>query len=279
MRGFSLAVAAVTLAGCAAVQNAGMGPAVSAEDVGRLSQDETAPIDAAQHELQVAQQARNQAMLRLQDEQGRLAMARPGVQAADAQVEAARIGIENARKTGDPNPIQQARRQLDLAIAFRKERQARVDYERHAVDLRQAQVTAADRTIALARARVERSKLVALEEAHNPAAGKYNAGLFAAAVDRDRAAADDAARDVTKAHGDAASSFETWQALRRAYAEEQGLAPVRGGAPASPQPAPGALPRSPQQPGPQQNPRQPPSQPSFPAGPQSEGPPPAPGSP
>ena len=219
------------LAGCASVGGTvGMGPEVSAADVGRLSQDDLGPINAAQRQLQAAEQARNHAVLQEDDAKGQLAMAKPAIDAADADISGAQVGLENAQKTGDQSKIQEAARQVDLATTFRKERQARVDYLNHEVDLRASEVTAADRQIALARAQVERSKLVALEQAHNPAATKYDTGLFESAVDNARRAVDSAEQQVATARQSSSASFEGWQAVRRDYATQQGLAPVRGGA-------------------------------------------------
>ncbi len=266
------AAAGLLIGGCASVQGAvGMGPMVSEADMGRLSQNDLGPVSDARQRVGSMEQARNRAVLRLDDAKGQLAMAVPAVSAADSGIDAAKIGLANAQETGDQAKIQKAAHQLDLATTFKKEREARVDYLKREVDLRKAEVTAADRRLDLAKAQLERSKLVALEQAKNPAASKYNAGLFEAEVDSARRSVDAAEHDVAMARQSAGSTFEGWQAVRRTYAEQQGLAPVGGGQPAGQSAAPQAAPPAPANNAPAapeiNAPKQPSGQPATPGNP------------
>lgn len=231
----SVLAAGLWLGGCAGSRESMVGDS----DVGRLSSNQLGPIDRAQRELDRAKQGEAKASLALDAAKSQVAMATPGLKVADADIESAKAALATAQDSGDPNRIQSAQHQLRLGETFKKSQRAKIDYLAREQTLREDQVAAAKERIDLATARLEQSKFFALQQAGNPAAHKYKAGIFETAVNyrtEDVATADG---KVTKDRQATRSAFDAWQAVRHNYAEQQGLIPARGGEPAvEPQPPP-----------------------------------------
>ena len=226
---WTVAAAGLWLGACATTEPTGIaGPMVSSADMGRLSPQQLHPVDEAQAQFFRAQQARNRAALQLQDAKNQVAVTEPRVQAADADIKAAEAHLDAAKQSGDPRSIGAAQHELDVARLEKQAREANIDYLNHEVSYRDAALTLSSRQVDLADARLQQSKLLALQQAHNPAANKYSSAAFQGLVENRQGAVQDAENGLSQARQAMNQSFDDWQGARRSVAQEQGMLPARG---------------------------------------------------
>ncbi len=209
---------------------------VSQTDLGSLQSSQLGPVDEAQAALSSARQAKAQAQQRLQQAQSSLKVAQPGQQSAQASIDEAEARLAQAKQGGDPAAIAQAKQALKVANDYKVEERDRVAYLQREIDAADAELSATEKRIDLAKAKLEQSRLEALREAKSPAANKYQGWEFDKAVaDRGRDYAS-AKSEADKAQAKAQRSFDAWQLSKNQVASEKGLEPARGGPGARPMP-------------------------------------------
>ncbi len=235
--GWIAVVAMGAFVGCATERTT-----VTGADLGRLKASQLGPVDQAQAELGAAEQARAQAARQLEAAESALRVAEPGQMAAQASIDQAKAELSRAEQSGDPKLIDQAKQRRTIAQDYGREEEARTDFYVRDAAARRADLAAADRRVDLARAEVEKSRLEALREAHNPAANKYQGWRFDEAVStrsEDLSGAMEAAKHARRR---AREAFDQWQLAKNQYLRDQQIQPARGG-PVAPPPLESPLPR------------------------------------
>ena len=171
MKKLGIMVALAALAACA-------GTTVSDADLGRLAQGQMGPVSEARQFVGSARDEQARARLHLQEVQHESQLAKADAQAAQADADRAAIQAKVANDTRDPGQLEQARTMKAQADAKKRAADARADYAKKLVAARQASISAADQQVALGEARLERAKLLSLQQANIPAAGKYDMAKF-----------------------------------------------------------------------------------------------------
>jgi len=214
---YVLALAAV--AGCAGMRGGAREspPAaqVSDADFGRLGPDQMAPVDQARQFLASARDEQGRAKLRQQQtmHEADLATADQAAAASDAQRAAAQAKMANDSR--EPAALEQARQLQEQAQLHKSEADAHAEYAAKLAEARQAAVKAADDQVALGEAKVEWSKLQALQLASVPAAGKYDAGKFQTRVNEAQKSFDEALKKARELEGQATASQQRWEDLQK----------------------------------------------------------------
>lgn len=192
------------------------GAAVSDADAGRLGPEQVGLVTRARQDVDVAQDALARTRLGLQEARNEEGLAKADLQAAEADQKVADAQRKVANDSRAPDALERARLLQEQATAHREVADLHLEYARRLVGEREAEVQAAERQLQVAQARVEWSKLQALEQAGNPAATKYDAGRFQTAV---RDAEGDAAEAAGKAQtlaAQATAARQRWEdSLRR----------------------------------------------------------------
>ena len=213
----ALALAAVT--GCSMLHRGAQSEArsstVSDADAGRLGPEQEALVHEARQALDGARDALSRANLGLQQAQNEEGTAKADQQAAQADQKVADAQQKVANDSRGPEALEKARRLQELAKAHGQAANLHADYASKLVDERKAEVEAAERQVKVAQARVERSKLQALEQARNPAATKYDAGRFQTAVNDAQGELDAAAQKSRALEAQATAARQRWEDSER----------------------------------------------------------------
>lgn len=195
---------------------------VSEADVGRLGPEQEALVDQARQGLASARDALSRTTLRLQQAQNEENTAKADEQAAAADQKVADAQQRVANDSRAPDALEKARQLQERAKARKQVADLHLDYANKLIDERKAEVQAAEQQVKVAQARVEWSKLQALEEARNPAAGKYDGGRFQTAVND---AQGDLDKRVQKSHdleAQATVARQRWEDSQRGLRAQGG---------------------------------------------------------
>ncbi|HEX7487549.1 MAG TPA: hypothetical protein VF341_01485 [Anaeromyxobacteraceae bacterium] len=224
MKKLGIAVALAALAACA-----GMGRGKQASeatvpdaDLGRLAQGQMGPVDEARQFLGSARNEQARAKLHLQEVQHESELATADAQSAKADADRAAVQAKVANDSRDPGQLEQARVMRLHAEANKRAAEARADYAKKMSAARQASLGAADQQVALGEARLERGKLLALQQANVPAAGKYDMAKFDARVADAQKNFDQALQKARDQESQAMAAQQTWDDAQR-QAESQAL--------------------------------------------------------
>jgi len=207
---------ALALAACAGQRaGEGDGPRVADADVGRLAPEQMQPVDDARRWLASARDELARAKLRTEDTAHEGELAKADRQAADAEHQRAEAQARIAETSRDPAQTERARRLQEQARLAKAAADTRADWAAKTSVARQADVHAAEQQVRLGDARVEESKLRALQAAGIPAAGKYDAAKFQEQIQGAQRAFEDALRKARDLQGQATASQQRWQDLQR----------------------------------------------------------------
>lgn len=187
---------------------------VTDADVGRLGPEQEALVDQARKELASAHDALSRTSLRLQQAQNEEGTAKADQQAANADQKVADAQQKVANDSRAPDALEKARQLQDQAKAHKQVADVHLEYANKLIDQRKAEVQAAEQRVKVAQARVEWSKLQALEQANNPAAAKYDAGRFQTAVNDAQADLDKATQKAHDLEGQATAARQRWGDLQ-----------------------------------------------------------------
>lgn len=208
-------VALAAVLGCMHGAQRDARPATVAEtDVGRLAPEQAGLVNQARQALGVARDALSRARLGLQDAQNEVGTAKAELQAARADQVIADAQQKVANDSRAPEAVEKARRLQGQAKANLQAAELHVEYAGKLVAEREAEVRAAERQVEVAQARVEWSKLQALEQAGNPAATKYDAARFRAAVEEAQRKLAGAARSARSLEAQASAARQRWEDAR-----------------------------------------------------------------
>jgi colicin import membrane protein len=188
---------------------------VSEADVGRLGPEQEALVDQARQALNVARDDLSRTRLRLQQAQNEEGNAKADQQAAAADQKVADAQQKMANDSRAPDALEKARQLQEKAKAHKQVADLHAEYADKLVDERKAEVQAAERQVKVAQARVEWSKLQALEQAKNPAATKYDAGRFQTAVNDAQGELDAAAHNAQSLEAQATTARQQWEQSQR----------------------------------------------------------------
>lgn len=225
----TLALAAVM--GCmhGGAQSEAKSSTVSEADVGRLGPEQEALVDEARQALANAGDALSRTNLRLQEAQNEEGTAKADQHAAESDQKVADAQQKVANDSRDPDALEKARQLQEQARAHKLAADAHLEYAKKLIDQRKAEMQAAEQQVKVAQARVEWSKLQALEQAKNPAATKYDHGRFQTAVND---AQGDLDKAVQKAHDlevQATAARQQWEdSQRRLQAQGDGTSSETG---------------------------------------------------
>lgn len=195
---------------------------VADTDVGRLGPEQEGLVNQARQALDGARDAVSRTKLRLQQAQNEEGIAKADLQAAQADQKVADAQQKVANDSRAPDAVENARRLQEQAKAHQQAAELHVAYAGKLIDLREAEVQAAERQVKLDQARVEWSKLQALEQARNPAAAKYDPGRFQTAVNEAQGGLDEATRNARSLEGQATAARQRWE-------DSRGRLPANGG--------------------------------------------------
>jgi hypothetical protein len=193
---------------------------VSEADVGRLGPEQEALVHQARLALNIARDALSRTNLRLQQAQNEEGTAKADQQAAGADQKVADAQQKLANDSRAPDALEKARQLQEQAKANKQVADLHAEYASKLIDERKAEVQAAERLVKVAEARVEWSKLQALEQAQNPAATKYDAGRFQTAVNDALGELDAATKNARSLEDQATAARQRWEdSQRRVQAE------------------------------------------------------------
>ncbi len=204
--------------------------AVPDADLGRLSQGQMGPVDEARQFLGSARDEQARAKLHVQEVQHEDQLAKADAQSAKADADRAAVQAKVANDSREPGQLEQARVMKQQSDARKRAADARADYAKKLTAARQTSLAAADQQVALGEARLERAKLIALQQGNVPAAGKYDMAKFDARVSDAQKSFDQA---LQKARGQESQAMAAQQAWNDAQRQAQAQA-VPTGTPATP---------------------------------------------
>ncbi|HEX9052842.1 MAG TPA: hypothetical protein VF841_20105 [Anaeromyxobacter sp.] len=187
---------------------------VADTDVGRLGPEQEGLVNQARRTLDGARDALSRTRLRLQQAQNEEGIAKADRQAAEADQKVADAQQKVANDSRAPEAVEKARRLQEQARAHKQTADLHVEYAGTLIRQREAEVQAAERQVGLAQARVEWSKLQALEQARDPAATKYDPGRFQTAVNDAQGKADEATRNARSLEAQATAARQHWEDTR-----------------------------------------------------------------
>jgi hypothetical protein len=188
---------------------------VSDADAGRLGPEQLALVSQARKDLDLARDAVSRASLRLQEAQNEEGIAKADQQAAESDQKVADAQQKVANDSRAPDALEKARQLQEQAKAHKQAADLHAEYASKLIDERKAELQAAERQVEFAQARVEWSKLQALEQARNPAATKYDAGRFQTAVSDAQKELDKAAHNARTLEAQATASRQRWEDSQR----------------------------------------------------------------
>ena len=188
---------------------------VSEADMGRLSEGQMGPVNAARQVVATAQDEEDRAQLSLDKANQEVDLAKADQTSAKAEKDQADAQQKIAEDSREPAQVQKAQALTLEAEAHRQAADAHFEYASKLVDARKASVTQADRRIDLAHAKLEVAKLQAMQQANVPASGKYDLPKLQSKVDDAQKDYDDAARKAQDKNGEATASQQRWQELQQ----------------------------------------------------------------
>jgi len=229
MRRIWITVPLAALAACAS-SSAGKGQQASATtvsdaDLGRLAQGQMGAVSEARQFVGSARDEQARARLHVQEVQHEAELAKADAQTAKADADRAAVQAKVANDTRDPVQLEQARAMKAQADAKKRAADARADYAKKLVAARQASLAASDQQVALGEARLERAKLLALQQANIPAAGKYDMAKFNERVSSTQKSFDEG---LQKARGQESQAMAAQQAWVDAQRQSQAQAVQTG---------------------------------------------------
>ena len=224
MKKLWITVALAALAACAGTSsNKGQqasATTVSDADLGRLAQGQMGPVSEARQFLGSARDEQARARLHLQEVQHESQLATADAQSAKADADRAAVQAKVANESRDPGHLEQARVMKMQADARKRAADARADYAKKVASARQASLAAADQQIAFGEARLERAKLLSLQQANVPAAGKYDMAKFNGRVSDTQKSFDQALQKARDQESQAMAAQQAWSdAQRQAQAQ------------------------------------------------------------
>jgi hypothetical protein len=195
---------------------------VSDADVGRLGPEQEALVHQARQALVIATDALSRTSLRLQQAQNEEGTAKADQQAAEADQKVADAQQKVANDSRAPDALEKARQLQEQAKAHKQVADLHVEYASKLINERKAEMQAAERQVKVAQARVEWSKLQALEQVQNPASTKYAAGRFQTAVNEAQGQSDKAAQDAKSLELEATAARQRWEDAERRLQANRG---------------------------------------------------------
>ena len=173
------------------------------------------PVDEARQFLGSARNEQARAKLHVQEVQHEDELAKADAQTAKADADRAAIQAKVANDSRDPAQLEQARLMRQQAEARKRAADARAAYAKKMTGARQASLTAADQQVALGEAKLERAKLIALQQANVPAAGKYDMSKFDARVADAQKSFDQALQKARDQESQAMAAQQAWSDAQR----------------------------------------------------------------
>ena len=224
MKKFGITVALAALAACAGTSgNKGQQASettVADADLGRLSQEQMGPVSEARQFLGSARDEQARARLHQQEVSHEAQLATADAQSAKADADRSAVQAKVANESRDPGQLEQARVMKLQADARKRAADARADYAKKVSSARQASLAAADQQIAFGEARLERAKLLSLQQANVPAAGKYDMAKFDARVSNAQKSFNQALQKARDQESQAMAAQQVWSdAQRQAQAQ------------------------------------------------------------
>ena len=183
---------------------------VAEADAGRIGPEQGALVHQARQELAQATDAVSRATLALQQAQNEQGIAKADQQAAGADQKVADAQQKVANDSRAPEALEKARQLQEQAKAHKQAADSHAEYAAKLIDLRKAELQAAERQVKVAEARVEWAKLKSLEQAGNPAATKYDPGRFQTAVNDAQAELDKASQNAKTLEAQATQARQRW---------------------------------------------------------------------
>lgn len=206
-------------AGCASGGARG-GATVSDADFGRLQTGQMNAVDQARQFRDSARDEQARANLRQQQGEHEEQLAGADEQAAKAAAQQADAQAKIANDSREPAALEKARVLKTQAEMQQRAAAAHMDYAKKMKTARQSALDAAGKQVELSEARLERAKLESLQQAGNPAAGKYDMAKFQQRVDGAQKAFDSALQKTRDQEAQATASQHTWEdAQRQAQAQ------------------------------------------------------------
>ena len=214
MKKFGITVALAALAACAGTSgNKGQQASettVADADLGRLSQEQMGPVSEARQFLGSARDEQARARLHQQEVSHEAQLATADAQSAKADADRSAVQAKVANESRDPGQLEQARVMKLQADARKRAADARADYAKKVSSARQASLAAADQQIAFGEARLERAKLLSLQQANVPAAGKYDMAKFDARVSNAQKSFNQALQKARDQESQAMAAQQAW---------------------------------------------------------------------
>ena len=201
---------------------------VSDSDYGRLPAGQTQLVDSARADLGNARDGVARAKLRQTEARHEEELARADLSAVDADQKRADSMAKASKESNDPGQLERARAANEDVQLRRRAAEARLAYAKKLNEHRAADVEAAERRVGYEEARVEQSKLQALQQARVPAATKYQPGQLderVVSARRDLEAAEGRARTLS---AETANAERLWQELDRQVQARGGPPATRG---------------------------------------------------
>ena len=219
MKRIVYALALAAMAGCAGMWGGARESApaaqVSQADFSRLTPDEMGPVNEAREFLASAREEQGRAKLRQQDTMHEADLAKADQQAADSDEQRALTQAKMANDSRDLAQLEQARDFQERARLHKSEAEAHAQYAAKLAEARKADVQSANDQVALGEAKLEWSKLQALQQANVPAAGKYDPTGFQARVDDAKKKCDQSLQKASDLEGQASSLEQLWLDLQQ----------------------------------------------------------------
>jgi hypothetical protein len=207
----------------------GAASTVADTDVGRLGPGQEGLVNQARQALDGARDALSRTRLGVQQAQNEEGTARADLQAAEADQKVADAQQKVANDSRAPDAVEKAHRLQEQAKAHKLVAGLHIEYASKLLGEREAEAQAAERQVKVAQARVEWSKLQALEQAGNPAATKYDPGRFQSAVNDAQAQLDETTRDARNLEVQATAARQRWEDTRRRLSADAGSNPSSAG--------------------------------------------------
>lgn len=230
MRNTVIIALALAVAACAGNKSAGLMEAthVADADMGRLAQDQMQPVDEARSYLSSARDELARARLRLEQTKQEVGLAHADQQSADADQQRAAADARIAEQSREPAHLERARKSQEQAQMVKSAAGARLDWAGKLVAARQTAVQAAERQVQLGEARLEQSKLRALQTVGIPAAGKYDPARFQAQVEGSQKAFDAELAKAREQEGQTVAAQRRYEDLKSAMQARGGAVPTGG---------------------------------------------------
>jgi colicin import membrane protein len=184
---------------------------VSDADIGRLGPEQEALVDQARQAQSIAKDALSRTSLRLQQAQNEEGVAKADQELAEADQRVADAQQKVANDSRAPDELEKARQLQEQAKTHKQVADLHREYAKKLIAQRKAEVQEAEQQVKVAEARVDWSKLQALEQAGNPAASKYDAGRFQTAVNDAQGDLDQTARKARELEVQATMARQRWE--------------------------------------------------------------------